>query len=121
MTESQSLYAKIGGREAVEAVVSDFYDRVFADPLLEPYFDGIDREALYSHQVQFISAVAGGPVSYDGADMQQAHEGMGITEDAFDRVALYLTEALEENGVAEDDIETIIEQVAGLESDIVGQ
>ncbi|MDZ5809752.1 group 1 truncated hemoglobin [Halorubrum sp. AD140] len=121
MTESQSIYADIGGREAVEAVVSDFYDRVFADPLLEPYFEGIDREALYTHQVQFVSAVAGGPVSYEGADMRTAHEGMGITEEAFDRVATYLAEALRENGVAGEHVEAILEEVGALEPAVVGQ
>lgn len=29
-----SIYADIGGREAVEAVVDDFYDRVLADEQL---------------------------------------------------------------------------------------
>ncbi|WP_144796396.1 group I truncated hemoglobin [Halorubrum depositum] len=121
MTESQSIYADIGGREAVEAVVSDFYDRVFDDPLLEPYFEGVDREALYAHQVQFVSAVAGGPVSYEGADMRTAHEGMGITAEAFGRVATYLGEALRENGVAEGDVEAILEEVGALEPDVVGR
>jgi len=121
MSEAQSIYAEIGGRDAVEAVVSDFYDRVFEDPVLEPYFENVDRDALYAHQVQFISAVAGGPVSYDGADMQRAHEGMGITEDAFDRVATYLAESLAENGVAEDNVGAILEEVTELEPDVVGQ
>lgn len=121
MTQSQTIYARIGGREAVESVVSDFYERVFSDSLLEPYFEGVDREALYAHQVQFISAVAGGPVSYDGADMQAAHEGMGITEEAFGRVATYLAEALRENGVSEDDVDAILDEVGALEPDVVGQ
>ncbi|WP_336135582.1 group I truncated hemoglobin [Natronomonas amylolytica] len=121
MSEAQSIYARIGGQEAVEAVVSDFYDRVFDDPLLEPYFEDTDREALYAHQVQFISSVAGGPVSYDGADMQQAHEGMGITEEAFGRVATYLEDALRENDVPEDDVDAILKEVGALEPDVVAQ
>ncbi|WP_225336490.1 group I truncated hemoglobin [Halomicrobium urmianum] len=121
MSQAQSIYERIGGRDGVEAVVSDFYDRVFDDPLLEPYFEDTDREALYAHQVQFISTVAGGPVSYDGADMQQAHEGMGISDEAFDRVATYLAEALRENDVTEDDVDAIIDQVADLQPDVVEQ
>ncbi|MFC7138492.1 group 1 truncated hemoglobin [Halosimplex aquaticum] len=121
MTETQSIYARIGGREAVESVVADFYERVFSDRVLEPYFEDVDQEALFAHQVQFLSAVAGGPVSYDGADMQQAHEGMGITDEAFDRVATYLAEALRENGVAEDDVDAILDEVGALEPDVVGQ
>lgn len=121
MTENQSLYAEIGGREAVENVVSDFYDRVLDDPLLEPYFDETDMEALFSHQVQFVSAVAGGPISYSGTDMQAVHEGMGISGEAFGRVATYLNEALRENGVSEADTETIMAEVGALKKDIVEQ
>ena len=117
----QSLYAEIGGREAVEAVVDDFYDRVLDDELLQPYFEGVDMEELYTHQVQFVSAVAGGPVAYDGADMQSAHEGMGITEEAFARVATHLDAALRANGVDEEAAEAIIGEVAALEGDVIGQ
>ncbi|WP_049979452.1 group I truncated hemoglobin [Halolamina rubra] len=121
MSEAETIYAEIGGRDAVESVVSEFYDRVFDDPLLEPYFEGIDREQLYAHQVQFISAVAGGPVDYDGADMQEAHAGMGITGEAFDRVATYLEEALRANGVDEANTEAILTEVGALKPDVVGQ
>ncbi|WP_336336218.1 group I truncated hemoglobin [Haloarcula brevis] len=116
---SQSLFERIGGRDAVEAVVSDFYDRVLDDPLLEPYFEDTDMDRLRSHQTQFISAVAGGPVDYDGDDMRTAHEGLGITEDAFANVATHLEAALRENGVPDDDVSAILGEVAAMEDDIV--
>ncbi|MDS0220268.1 group 1 truncated hemoglobin [Haloarcula sp. S1AR25-5A] len=116
---SQSIFERIGGRDAVEAVVSDFYDRVLDDPVLEPYFEDSDMQDLYSHQVQFISAVAGGPVDYDGDDMHTAHEGMGITEEAFGNVATHLEAALRENDVPDDDIDAILSDVAAMEDDIV--
>ncbi|MFW5948798.1 MAG: group I truncated hemoglobin [Halolamina sp.] len=117
----QSLYAEIGGRDAVEAVVDEFYDRVLDDPVLAPYFEDTEMDALFAHQVQFASAVAGGPVDYEGADMQTAHEGMRITEEAFDHVATHLAAALRENGVGEPAVESIIGEVAALEDDVVGQ
>nr|WP_255246083.1 group 1 truncated hemoglobin [Halolamina sp. CBA1230] len=91
------------------------------DELLAPYFEGVDMDELYAHQVQFVSAVAGGPVEYDGADMQTAHEGMGITEEAFSRVATHLDAALRANGVDDEAAEAIISEVAALEDDVVGQ
>lgn len=115
------MYEDIGGNEAIEAVVSDFYERVLSDPLLEPYFEETNMDALFAHQVQFVSAVAGGPVDYGGDDMQDAHEGMGITEEAFSHVAGHLADALRVNGVSEPHVETIIEEVAALEDDVVGQ
>lgn len=118
---SQSAFDRIGGYNGVEAVVSDFYDRALDDPVLKPYFQDTDIEQLYSHQVQFISVVAGGPVDYDGEDMETAHEGMGITEDAFSRVATHLETALYENDVPEDDIEAILEEVVELKDDVIEQ
>jgi len=116
---SQSIFERIGGRDAVEAVVSDFYDRVLNDPVLEPYFEETDMDQLRSHQTQFISVVTGGPVDYDGDDMQTAHEGLGITEDAFAKVAAHLEAALRANGVPDDDVEAILAEVAAMEDDIV--
>ncbi|MEE6208813.1 group 1 truncated hemoglobin [Salarchaeum sp. III] len=116
---SQSIYAEIGGREAVEAVVSDFYDRMFADDDLTPYFEGVDKQALFAHQVQFISAVAGGPVEYDGEDMDAAHDGMGITHEAFDRTAEKLEAALRENDVPDEHIATILDDVEALRDPVV--
>jgi hemoglobin len=117
--ESQSIFERIGGRDAVDAVVSDFYDRVLDDPLLEPYFEETDMDQFRSHQTQFISTVAGGLVDYDGDDMQTAHEGMGITEDAFASVATHLEAALRANGVPDDDVEAILAEVAAMKDDIV--
>jgi hemoglobin len=121
VSAADSIYKGIGGTEAVEDVVADFYDRVLSDPLLEPYFKDSDMESLFAHQVQFISAVAGGPVEYTGTDMQHAHKGMGITEEAYSHVAGHLADALRVNGVPEPHVERIIEEVAALEDDIVGQ
>ncbi|MFB6222779.1 MAG: group 1 truncated hemoglobin [Haloarcula sp.] len=116
---SQSTFDRIGGQNAVEAVVTDFYDRVLDDPVLKPYFEDTDMDHLYSHQVQFISAVAGGPVNYDGADMESAHAGMGITEEAFGAVATHLEAALQTNDVPDDDVAAILTEVAAMEDDIV--
>jgi hypothetical protein len=63
-----------------EAVVADFYDRVFADADFAPYFADTDRADLSAHQIQFISAVAVGPVEYTGAEMRESHAHLAITD-----------------------------------------
>ena len=118
---SQTIYRSIGGAEAVEAVVDDFYERVVADDQLAPYFEGMDMDALRTHQVQFISAVAGGPVEYTGADMREAHAHMDIDEADFDRVGQYLQSALEENGVADEHVETIMAEVVALKQPVLSR
>ena len=118
---SQTIYRDIGGRDAVEAVVDDFYERVLADEGLAPYFDGMDMDELRTHQVQFISAVAGGPVEYSGADMREAHAHLGIEEADFDLVGQYLQEALEENGVPEEHVEAIMSEVVALKDPVLNR
>lgn len=118
---SQTIYRDIGGRDAVEAVVDDFYERVLDDDQLTPYFDDTDMEDLRAHQVQFISAVAGGPVEYGGDDLREAHEGLGIEEADFDLVGHYLRAALAENGVPEEHVEAIMAEVAALEAPVLNR
>ena len=50
-----SLYSKVGGEPAITAVVSEFYDRVLADPALAPYFRHKQRQGLEELQVKFFS------------------------------------------------------------------
>ena len=118
---SQTVYNEIGGREAVEAVVDDFYDRVLADDQLVHFFDGQDMAELRAHQVQFISAVAGGPVDYTGDDMREAHEQLDISESDFAAVAGHLEAALRANGVDDDNVEAILSEVAALKAPVLGR
>ena len=46
-----SLYVRIGGAAAVQATVEVFYQRVMADQLLAPFFDGVDMGKQKAKQV----------------------------------------------------------------------
>ena len=114
-----SVYAEIGGEAAIETIVEDFYDRVLADNRLVGFFEGMDMNELRTHQVQFISSVAGGPVEYTGDEMRTAHRHLDISEEDFDAVGTYLEQALRENGVDEENIEAIMSEVVALKDPIL--
>ena len=118
---AQTIYNEIGGRDAVESVVDDFYDRVLSDDRLIGFFEGMDMQELRSHQVQFISSVAGGPVNYTGDDMREAHDHLDIDEADFDAVGIHLETALRENGVGNDNVEAIMSQVVALKDPVIGR
>ena len=118
---SQSLYQEIGGGEAVEAVVDEFYDRVLADDRLVEFFEDQDMTELRAHQVQFISAVTGGPVEYSGQDMREAHDHLDISEAEFDAVASHLEDALCVHGVDDENVEAIMSEVASLKAPVLGR
>jgi hemoglobin len=117
----QSLYDEIGGRDAVEAVVSDFYDAVLTDERILDYFEDQDMTELRAHQIQFISSVTGGPVEYTGEDMREAHAHLDLNESDFQAVAEHLESALRSNGVADANVETIMSRVADLKAPVLNQ
>ncbi len=113
-----SIYDDIGGAPSVTAAVDDFYVRVLGDPMLAPYFEGVDIDRLKSHQRSFIAAAIGGPEIYAGRSMKEAHAGLDITPEAFDRVVDHLVATLQGLGVPAETIATIGGALAPLKSDI---
>lgn len=114
-----SIYTDIGGRPAVDAAVSIFYEKVLADPMLSPYFAGVDIDRLKRHQRAFMGAALGGPVVYAGRDMAAAHAGLQITAQAFDAVVQHLAATLESLGVPDATIGEIAGALLPLKGDIV--
>src|SRR5215813_13392175 len=79
-----SLYARLGGYDAIAAVVDDLLPRLRSDALLSRFWtsprslDTLNRERQLA--VDFIASAAGGPTIYLGRDMKMSHKGMGITK-----------------------------------------
>ena len=119
MTAEDTLYERLGGQDAIDAVVEEFYDRVLADEDLQSYFAETDTEALRDHQSAFLTFVTDGAEEYNGPGMGPAHEHLDVTPEAFASVAEHLDASLRACGVAEADREELMAAVAGLEDDVV--
>ena len=77
-----TLYARLGGYDAVAAVADDLLPRLMSDPQLGRFWahraaDSIRREKQLL--IDFLCANAGGPLYYTGRDMVASHKGMGIS------------------------------------------
>jgi hemoglobin len=120
MTASESLFDRLGGQDAIDAVVDEFYDRILSDERVAHHFEDTDMTELRVHQAQFIAVVTGGPVEYDGADVREAHEGMGITDEEFDAVADHLDASLETYDVSETDRQQVLTEIESYRPAIVG-
>lgn len=114
-----SDYQRIGGGRAVSAVVDRFYESVLADPQLAPFFVESDMNRLKRHQVLLISQVMGGPADYDGRSLREAHSGMNIKSDDFDRVVTHLVTALQEASVPDEVIGRLGTQLGEAQKDVV--
>ncbi|UUZ81827.1 group 1 truncated hemoglobin [Paenibacillus sp. P26] len=109
-----SLYEKLGGEAAVQAVVEEFYKRILADDTINSFFTGTDMEKLRGHQVKFISFALDGPNQYSGKSMEKAHAGMNLQPQHFQAVAKHLHGALAQFNVSEEDIDEVLTRVASL-------
>jgi hemoglobin len=116
--KTDSIYARIGGHEALEVVVEDFYCRVLDDDHLSGFFAGANMKRLKGKQVEFFAAALGGPESYTGAPMKQVHKGRGITMHHFNLVAGHLNDSLCAAGVPPETIAEILAAIAALAPDI---
>ncbi len=112
--EPATIYERIGGHEALEVVVEDFYVRVLADDHLSGFFTGTNMNRLKGRQVEFFAAALGGPDPYPGAPMKQVHQGRGITMHHFSLVAGHLADALAAAGVPPETVTDILGAIAPL-------
>lgn len=114
--DGSSLYARLGGAAAVQAVTGEFYRLVLADPLLAPHFDGVDMARQQGMLTSFLALAAGGPDEYAGRDLRSAHARLRIGDAEFDAVLVHLAGALCAAGVSAD----IVAEVAGVAESVRG-
>jgi hemoglobin len=101
-----SLYQRLGGMPAIQAVVDDFVTRILADTRVNQFFahaasDPANARAYKANLADFICQGTGGPCKYAGADMLTAHKGRGVTEEAFNAVVSDLVATLDKLQVTE--------------------
>ena len=118
-----SLYTRLGGYDAIAAVVDDLLARLRSDPLLGRYWtsprsvDTHNRERQLA--VDFVAASAGGPTFYLGRDMKSSHAGMGITRDDYAAFMHCLSATLDTITVPEPERGEVITFITSLEPEIV--
>jgi hemoglobin len=115
---TDTIYHRIGGHQALEVVVEDFYCRVLDDDHLSGFFAGTNMNRLKGKQVEFFAAALGGPLPYSGAPMKRVHRGRGISVHHFNLVAGHLQDSLCAAGVPEATIAEILAAIAPLSADI---
>ena len=83
MAQQKSLYDRLGGKPAIQAVVDDFIGNVAADNRINQRFAGANIPRLKTMLVDQICEASGGPCKYTGQSMKSAHAGMKISDADF--------------------------------------
>ena len=99
--ETPSLFDQIGPAKISE-VIRIFYDRAFEDPMIQHFFLQSDKARLVQEQTDFVTALLGGPRSYNGKPLLKAHEPLKIRKPHFGRRQVIMAEVLASAGVADE-------------------
>lgn len=119
-----TLFEQIGGAAAVDAAVDLFYRKVLADASISHFFDTTDMDAQRTKQKAFLTMAFGGPNTYTGKDMRDAHAELvknGLNDSHFDAVAGHLSATLSELGVPEELLNQVMAIAASTREDVLGR
>jgi hemoglobin len=119
---SPTLYKRLGGYDAIAAVVDDFAPRLIKDPQLGRFFQGASQDSIRrirQHLVDFVCQATGGPCYYFGRDMKTSHAGLGITESDWQRMVEHFKVTLNKFQVPAKEQEELISLVATTKGAIV--
>jgi hemoglobin len=117
----KSLYDRLGGKDAITAVIDDFVGNVAADKRINAFFANADIPHLKQMLVDQVCAASGGPCKYTGKDMKTAHAGMGVKSADFDALVEDLKKSLDKFKVGDKEQGELLGVLGPMKADIVTQ
>jgi ferredoxin/truncated hemoglobin YjbI len=98
------LWQEMGDGLLVRAVLQDFYEKVYADSQLAPFFDGVTQQRLVEKQYSFLKQLLTGERVYFGDRPRNAHHWMVISGALFEHREALMREQLVAHGLTESQI-----------------
>ena len=115
----KSLYERLGGLDAIKAVVNDFIDAQASDPKLAQFYVKTDTKYLKGQITDMLCAASGGPCKYTGMDMKDAHDGRKVKSGDFETTVGHLVATLNKYKVPEQEQKEILALLGPMKKDIV--
>ncbi len=117
--QEKSLYERLGGKDAIVAVVDDFVGNVAADKRINGFFANANVPRLKAMLVDQVCEASGGPCKYKGLDMKTAHAGRGIGDADFTALVEDLQKTLNKFKVPAKEQGELLGALAPMKKDIV--
>ncbi|CDW78927.1 globin [Stylonychia lemnae] len=116
-----TLYERLGGADAINAVVEGMYQKIFTDEDLIDFFRKTDKPRQLEMQRQFLTYAFGGSSEWHGKSMKESHRGRGITTDDFNKVAGHVVSTMKELSVPQELIDEVVAILLTLVDDCVDE
>ena len=117
-----TLYARLGGYDAIAAVSDDLLVRLRADAQLARFWQNRSDDTIRREKqllIDFLCASAGGPLYYTGRDMKTSHRGMRISAADWTAFLAHLNATLDAFRVPPAERDAVVAFVESTRADIV--
>jgi len=118
-TQTKSLYDRLGGPGAINALTESWVARVGGDDRANGKFVRTDIDRLKKEVIDQLCEATGGPCAYTGRSMLETHAGMKVTAGEFDVVMQHLDAALDELNVPRAEHDELVGLLRPMRADIV--
>jgi hemoglobin len=118
-TQTKSLYDRLGGGDAINALTESWVARVGGDDRANGKFARTDIARLKTEVAGQLCEAAGGPCTYTGRSMRETHDGMKVTAGEFEVVMQHLGAALDALNVAKTEQDELAGLLRPMRADIV--
>ena len=115
----RSLYDRLGGTDAITAVVRAVVDRQLKDDRINRKFARTNRDRLIKEFVDQICQATGGPCKYTGRNMTETHHNMGVTSGEFQAFVEDVVAVLNDFKVGATEQDELLNILAPLREEIV--
>ncbi len=115
----RSLYDRLGGTDAITAVVRAVVDRQMKDDRINQKFARTNVDRLIKEFVDQICEATGGPCKYTGRSMTEAHHNMGVTNGEFQAFVEDVVAVLNDFKVGKAEQDELLNILAPLRGEIV--
>lgn len=119
VAQGDTLYARLGGRPGIEAIVADIWQNHISNPLINNRYAASDPEEVKRLVTEMCCAGFGGPETYTGKDMISAHKGMNINDTEFVAVCDDVLKACDSNNVGQREKDEILCILYSLKNEVV--
>jgi hemoglobin len=94
-----TLYERLGGEGKICKIATSLFDNHAKNPVIKARYGSSDRDNVIRLVTEFVCAGTGGPQTYTGKNMLDAHRGMNISEQEYVAVLDDILDALNEHGI----------------------
>jgi len=102
LAPDKALWDALNEETGLREILTNFYTKVYTDPKLSGFFEGVTRERAIEKQFSFLKSIFTGEKCYFGDHPKTAHHWMVISDELFDYRENLMEQCLREYGLSDD-------------------